>query len=109
MSRRPLSQLLDGPEPAPTREQLRAGIDALLALCEAIRSLGSVPSGVLYAHVMGVMSIDAYASAVATMKSTAMTKSSRTFFLSSPVYCLLARATRSPPPARIIAMMKMKS
>ena len=72
MSRRPLSQLLDGPEPAPTREQLRAGIDALLALCEAIRSLGSVPSGVLYAHVMGVMSIDAYASAVATMKGAGL-------------------------------------
>ena len=72
MSRRPLSQLLDGPEPAPTREQLRAGIDALLALCEAIRSLGSVPSGVLYAHVMGVMSIDANASAVATMKGAGL-------------------------------------
>jgi hypothetical protein len=43
------------------------------------------------------------------MKSTAMTKSRKTFFLSSPVYCLFARAMRSPPPARIIAMMKMKS
>ena len=69
---RPLSQLLDGPEPKPTPEQLRAYLDALLALCEAIRALGSVPSGVLYAHVMGVMSIDAYASAVATMKGAGL-------------------------------------
>jgi hypothetical protein len=69
---RPLSQLLDGTAPAPTREQLRAALDALLALSEAIRALGSVPSGVLYAHVMGVMSIDAYASAVATMKGAGL-------------------------------------
>ena len=46
MSRRPLSALLDPPEPRPTHEQLRAGIDALLALAEAVRALGSVPSGV---------------------------------------------------------------
>ena len=72
MSRRPLSALLDPPEPRPTHEQLRAGIDALLALAEAVRALGSVPSGVLYAHVMGTMTLAAYEKAVATLNGAGL-------------------------------------
>ena len=41
-----------------TRSQ--AILAALDAIQEAIRDLGEVPSGHLYAHVMGVMSIDTY-------------------------------------------------
>ncbi len=37
------------------------------ALAEAIRDLGSVPSGHLYAHVMGHMSLETYEALIDTL------------------------------------------
>jgi hypothetical protein len=42
------------------KEQLSAGLKTVLAVAQAIRELGSVPSGHLYARLMGVLSLDQY-------------------------------------------------
>lgn len=42
------------------KAQARAAVSALMAISEAIRELGEVPNGVLYAQVMGQMDLDAY-------------------------------------------------
>lgn len=46
--------------PSDLRDQAQAAAGALLALAECIRDLGSVPSGHLYARVMGYMSLETY-------------------------------------------------
>lgn len=52
-----------------TREQIAAAVKQLAALAEAIREVGEIPSGHLYAQVMGVMSLEAYASAIRALKN----------------------------------------
>jgi len=42
------------------KEQLSAGLKTVLAVAQAIRELGTVPSGHLYARLMGVLSLDQY-------------------------------------------------
>jgi len=51
-----------------TKEQVAAALNTVAALAEAIRGLGSVPSGVLYAHVMSHMSLAGYESAIGVLK-----------------------------------------
>ncbi len=51
-----------------SKEEVRAALGAVLALSEAIRGLGEVPSGVLYANVCGHLSINAYEGAVGVLK-----------------------------------------
>ena len=43
-----------------TKEQVVAGIQVVKALADAIKELGSVPSGHLYASVMGRLSLSQY-------------------------------------------------
>lgn len=45
-----------------TKQQLHAAFNAIAALAEAIRSLGNVPSGKLYATVMNHMDLKTYES-----------------------------------------------
>lgn len=47
-----------------TKTELSAGLQALKALADAIRELGSVPNGHLYAQVMAYFSIEAYTKAI---------------------------------------------
>lgn len=50
-----------------TREEIRAVLEIMLAMSEAIRELGRVPSGVLYAQMMGALpglSLQSYQSIV---------------------------------------------
>lgn len=51
-----------------TAEQVTAGIRAAAAVGEVIRDLGSIPSGHLYAHLMGRMSLDTYNSLIGILK-----------------------------------------
>lgn len=46
--------------PSDFQDAAQAAAGALLALAECIRSIGSVPSGRLYARVMGYMSLETY-------------------------------------------------
>lgn len=43
-----------------TAQQIKAGFQVVLAVAETIQELGSVPSGHLYAQLMGVMSLADY-------------------------------------------------
>lgn len=43
-----------------TKEQINAGLKTVLAIAESIRELGSVPSGHLYAHLMGSLTLESY-------------------------------------------------
>ena len=51
-----------------SKEQVRAAVSAVAALAEAVRGLGEVPSGVLYANVMGSLSLDQYQQAIGILK-----------------------------------------
>jgi hypothetical protein len=51
-----------------SRERLAAGVQAIAAVAEAIRGLGEVPSGTLYAHVCGTLSLDAYRRVIGILK-----------------------------------------
>lgn len=44
----------------PTKEQIGAALNMVRAVADSIRELKRVPSGTLYAQVMGVMSIQEY-------------------------------------------------
>jgi hypothetical protein len=46
------------------KNQIKAAIQALAALAEAIRELKRVPAGTLYAHLMGVMSLESFEAAI---------------------------------------------
>lgn len=45
-----------------------AAVSAVLAVAEAIRSLGSVPSGHLYAQLMGHLTLEQYTSIIGALK-----------------------------------------
>lgn len=51
-----------------TKEQVAASIMAVKAVTESIRELKRVPSGVLYAQVMGVMDLATYERIIETLK-----------------------------------------
>ena len=51
-----------------TKSQMAGAIQATAAIAEAIRTVGSIPSGHLYAQVLGQMSHETYASIVALLK-----------------------------------------
>lgn len=55
-----------------TREQ--AALQIVVALGETIRSLGSVPSGHLYAQVMGQISLEVFNGAIGVLKKTGAVK-----------------------------------
>lgn len=44
----------------PTKRQIQAALEVTRAIAETIRELKEVPSGQLYAHVMGSMSLHQY-------------------------------------------------
>jgi uncharacterized protein YutE (UPF0331/DUF86 family) len=51
-----------------TRRQLEAAIQALKALAEIIRHAGEVPSGELYARLMGRVTLEDYNRLIETLK-----------------------------------------
>lgn len=53
-----------------TTPQLQAGLRAAVAVGQAIKELGSVPEGTLYAQLMGHMDLQAFESLVRLLVST---------------------------------------
>jgi hypothetical protein len=47
-------------EQTPTKEQLKAGLNTVLAVTEAIREAGEIPSGTLYAVLMGKVDMQGF-------------------------------------------------
>jgi hypothetical protein len=54
------------------RARLNAGVLATMAVAEAIRELGSVPSGHLYAQLMGQLSLESYGAILRTLKGAGL-------------------------------------
>lgn len=55
-----------------TKEQVVAAVQTVAALAEAIRELGEVPSGDLYANVMGHLSCESYQKAIDMLKRSGL-------------------------------------
>jgi hypothetical protein len=53
---------------APSAKQLGAAVATVAAVAEAIRGLGQVPSGELYANVCGTLSLQQYEQIIALLK-----------------------------------------
>ena len=50
-----------------TKEQLAAGLNVLMAVADAIRELGKVPSGHLYVMLMAKVDLQGYESIIRTL------------------------------------------
>ena len=59
-----------------TKEQIRAAIETVRLLADTIRELKRVPSGELYAQVMGAMDLVTYQRAIQTLKNTGLVSES---------------------------------
>lgn len=59
-----------------TKEQLKATLQAVLAVGEAIREVGEVPSGHLYAQLMGHLRLDQYNAIIRTLKEAGVVSES---------------------------------
>jgi DNA-binding ferritin-like protein len=55
-----------------TNKQISAAFAVVAAMAEAIRELGTVPSGTLYAQVMGKLDIHQYESVIKTLVNTGL-------------------------------------
>jgi hypothetical protein len=55
-----------------TKEQLGAGLETVRLIAGAIRELGRVPSGHLYARVMGSLSLDQYNKVIGILKKAGL-------------------------------------
>jgi hypothetical protein len=56
----------------PTQEQVKAAFQVTALVCEAIREAGRIPSGELYATLMGKMDLETYDKMIATIKRTGL-------------------------------------
>lgn len=57
-----------------TTDQRRAAIAVVQAIADCIRELGEVPSGHLYARLMGHMSLEQYNGVISTLKMAGLVK-----------------------------------
>jgi hypothetical protein len=56
------------------QEEKKAALSILMAVAEAIKDLGSVPSGHLYATLMGHLSLDQYQQVIRVLKQAGLVK-----------------------------------
>ncbi len=59
---------------APTSAELRAALDLTFAVAETIRELGEVPSGPLYAQLMGKVTYEGYQGLLRTLTNAKLIK-----------------------------------
>ena len=59
-----------------TKQEIGAAITAIKAIADAIRELGEVPSGHLYAHLMGKMSLADYNKVIGILKGATLVSES---------------------------------
>jgi hypothetical protein len=57
-----------------TKEQVAAYIKLVQAIADTIKDLGSVPSGHLYAHLMGLVDLDSYNKIINILKESGRVK-----------------------------------
>ena len=68
--------MLDLPamDTTPTKQQIKAALEITLAVADAIRDLGAVPSGHLYAQLMGTMSLENFQAVIRTLKGAGLVR-----------------------------------
>ena len=49
-------------------QKIKAAVEIMKAVASAVKELGSIPSGHLYAQLMGKMSLETYQDMIATME-----------------------------------------
>lgn len=59
-----------------TKVEMSAAIRTAQAVAEAIRELKEVPSGQLYVHLMGIMSLDQYTAIISALKKAGVVSES---------------------------------
>ena len=57
-----------------TKEEINAAVQLLVAMAQTIRQLKTVPSGHLYAHVMGKVSLEQYENLIGILIDKGMVK-----------------------------------
>lgn len=62
------------PQTPPTSDQVKAALGMVMAVGDALQELGSVPSGELYARLMGHMTIGLYTKVIDTLKGANLVK-----------------------------------
>lgn len=60
----------------PTKEQIKATVDALLAFRDIIKAAKEIPNGELYARVMGYMDLQTYTSFINALKDAGVVRES---------------------------------
>lgn len=56
----------------PTAEQLKAGLKMLMVVAETVREAGEVPSGTIYAALIGKVDMAGYESMIRTLKNAGL-------------------------------------
>lgn len=56
------------------KEEIKSQLRTAIALGDAIRELRQVPSGKLYARVMGTLTLEQYQKAIETLKNTGLVR-----------------------------------
>lgn len=56
----------------PTKEQLKSGLNVIVAVTETIRECGEAPEGTLYAALMGRMDLQTFEKIVAVIVNTGL-------------------------------------
>lgn len=59
----------------------KAALEVMMALAETIRAAKEIPSGHLYARVMGIMDLDNYNGAIGVLKRTKLVEEDRNHML----------------------------
>ena len=67
------AQLLDG---KPTAAQVKAALAVTMAVAETIREAGEVPSGTVYAALIGRVSLEGYQSMLRNLKNAGLVEES---------------------------------
>lgn len=60
-----------------TKQQMKAALAITVAVAEAIRELGSIPSGHLYAQLMGRIDLAGYTRIIDTLKNAGLVAEER--------------------------------
>jgi predicted transcriptional regulator len=64
-----------------TKEQIKAAIETLRAIADTIREAKRIPSGTLYAVLMGKMSLETYEKIIGTLKNTGLVRETESHLL----------------------------
>ena len=59
-----------------TSEEIKAGLNTIKAIADTIKELKEVPSGTLYAQLMGIMTLDQYQRVIDILKRSGIVSES---------------------------------